>query len=177
MRSQETTRSSETPRLVKSPLKPLSKTNSELNAANVDTSKVVSINVTTAAKSNDLTMLEILANNKSWSHALNEMKKQFRSAGLESSLLQTYTLNHYYKKFFEYDLLMRTTDEGVRKLPMLCVWVKEITRKPTSATVLLTDFTSDIKGTIMSSFLKNKENFNYLMIGSVLFLKDVIFNY
>ena len=78
-------------------------------------------------------------------------------------------------KFFEYDLLMKSTEEGVRKLPILCVWIKEITRKATSATVLLTDFTSDIKGTIDSSFLKNKENFSYLMIGSVLFLKDVTF--
>ena len=70
---------------------------------------------------------------------------------------------------------MRSDETGVRKLPILCVWIKEIIRKPTSATVVFTDFTTDIKGTILSSFLKNKVNFNYLMIGSVLFLKDVRF--
>ena len=68
---------------------------------------------------------------------------------------------------------MRPTEAAVRKLPLVCVWIKEITRKASSATVLLTDFTSDIKGSIMSSFLKNKDNFRYLMIGSVMLLKDV----
>lgn len=69
---------------------------------------------------------------------------------------------------------MRSDDIGIRKLPMLCVWVKEITRKPTSATVALTDFTENIKGTIMNTFLKTKSNWDYLMVGSVLLIKDVI---
>ncbi len=68
---------------------------------------------------------------------------------------------------------MRPTDIGIRKLPILCVWVKELTRKPTSATVVLTDFTENIKGTITNSFLKNKSNWDYLMVGSVLLIKDV----
>ena len=86
--------------LVKSPLKaqqnkpqPQRKNGNELT----DNSRV-SANTTNVAKANEKAMLEILANNKGWTYALVEMRNQFRNCGLESSLLRTYTLNHYYKK-------------------------------------------------------------------------------
>ena len=68
---------------------------------------------------------------------------------------------------------MKSSETGIRKVPIICVWIKQISRKSMGASVLLTDFTQEIKGTIMNSLVKCKDYWSCLMVGSVLILKDV----
>ena len=66
---------------------------------------------------------------------------------------------------------MKSCENTIRKLPILCAWIKEINRKSNNATVLLNDFSEDIKGTLSNSIIK--DYWSSLMIGSVIFLQDV----
>ena len=50
------------------------------------------------ARSNELAMLETLANHKSWTYAQSDVKNMFHSADIDASFANTYTLNNYYKK-------------------------------------------------------------------------------
>ena len=63
----------------------------EISTGNVVTSRNV-------AKSNELAMFENLVSHKPWTHVLTHMKMFFSKKGLETSLIDTFTLNHYFKK-------------------------------------------------------------------------------
>ena len=62
-----------------------------------------------------------------------------------------------------------------RKLPILCVWVKEATRdrNGNNATLLLTDGNQQIKGTLSSDI--TKDYWQCFVTGTVLLLQDVIY--
>lgn len=69
--------------------------------------------------------------------------------------------------------MLRISEKGLKKLPLLCVWIKEINRndRNSNATVLLTDGIDEIKGTISKQITSN--NWDQLAIGSVLLLQNV----
>lgn len=80
-------------------------------------------------------------------------------------------------KFFEKDLIIRpdVSKNSIRKLPILCVCIKEISRKANNATVILNDGSKDeISGTLSNSIVVS--NWDHFMIGSVLILQDVNIN-
>jgi hypothetical protein len=64
-------------------------------------------------------------------------------------------------------------ENKIRKIPLLCVWVKKVTTNPHHTKLLLADFTEQINGTITKGFMKVPENANSLVYGSVLLLQDV----
>ena len=66
---------------------------------------------------------------------------------------------------------MRTTEESVRKVPILCVCIKEIERKAHCATALLTDGTERVKATIANSLVAHY--WHMFSVGSVIWLQDV----
>lgn len=49
-------------------------------------------------KSNDLAMLNMLVDNKTWSYALSDLRTTFRSSKLDTSSISNYNLNYYFKK-------------------------------------------------------------------------------
>lgn len=107
-----------------------------------------------------------------WYHAQNDLNSKFISLGLDSDLLKKFTIEFYFKKFFDYNLL-RMAETGLRKLPILLLWIKEINRndRNSNATVILTDGLEQIKGTISKQITMN--NWDQLSIGSVLLLQNV----
>ena len=48
--------------------------------------------------SRGIALLNILTDNKIWNYALKDLNAEFQNARLDSQLLQTYTINYYYKK-------------------------------------------------------------------------------
>ncbi|RNA29281.1 hypothetical protein BpHYR1_051640 [Brachionus plicatilis] len=127
--------------------------------------KVHSINetISEASSNSDLTI---------WHQAQLDLSKRLSHIGMDQNLLNKYTLDFYYKKFFDYSLL-RICESGLRKLPLLCLWIKEISRndRNSNATVTLTDGVESIKGTISKLIASN--NWELLHIGSVLLLQNV----
>ncbi len=75
-------------------------------------------------------------------------------------------------QFFEYDLLSNSQDNTVRKLPLLCVCIKEIARRPNNASVVLSDGIEKVKGTISNNVIK--DYWHTLTMNAVLLLEDVI---
>ena len=65
-------------------------------------------------------------------------------------------------------------DEGVPQLPLICVFITEISRANVNshASVILADDKSLIKGTIHKSIAK--EHWSKLTVGTVLLLQDVL---
>ncbi|CAF0974471.1 unnamed protein product [Brachionus calyciflorus] len=121
-------------------------------------------------------LIENLENDKTdfsvWRHAQHDLNQRLPLNGLDTDILKKYTLDFYYKKFFDYSLL-RITENSLRKLPFLCVWIKEISRndRNSNATVTLTDGVDSIKGTISKQITSN--NWELLHIGCVLVLQNV----
>ena len=72
-------------------------------------------------------------------------------------------------------MLVKGSDNVCRKLPILCVWVKEAIRErnANNATLLLTDGNQQIKGTLSSDI--NKEYWKCFVAGTVLLLQEVIY--
>jgi len=71
-------------------------------------------------------------------------------------------------------LLVKGPDKVCRKLPILCVWVKEAIRdrNENNATLLLTDGNQQIKATISSDI--TKDYWKCFVPGTVLLLQEVI---
>ena len=70
-------------------------------------------------------------------------------------------------------MLIQRSENILRKLPILFVYVKEVTRLGDNATLVLSDGNESIKGTLASDIYK--QNRAFFNPGTVLLLKDVIF--
>ena len=94
----------------------------------------------------------IINEDKIWNFARAKIADVCKQHHMEPNLVEKHTLNYYFKKFFEYDLLMQRSDNVVRKLPLLFVYVKEVTRLGDNATLVVSDGNEKV---IHSKFQQN----------------------
>ncbi len=112
---------------------------------------------------------------RTWYTALQVFKQLFEEKGLDVNLLQRYSLKYYYAKFFCHFLLSGSRENASvvsqRRLPLMCVRIREAHKRQNVATVILTDGTAEIKTTLSQGVVE--AHWSRLAIGTTLLISEV----
>ncbi len=95
----------QSPAKAKTPQKiatPRAEQNENVNKENLEITTIARTTPAVKTRSNELAMLETLANHKSWTFAQMDIKNMLQSTEIDASFVHTYTLSNYFKKVRTY---------------------------------------------------------------------------